>query len=155
MTSRSLAVLAALSLAACTPALIPGTGAQDSRENRAVYGVIRAYAEALQRKDAAAVLALVAPDYLDSAGTPTPEDDLDRAGLERALAADLPRIDSLKLEIGVKQIEVNGDRAQANLFFDDYFRVLTPGGAVPKRASDLHQMQFRKIGQDWKITSGI
>ena len=155
MTSRALAVLAALSLAACSPSLIPGTGAKDTRDNRAIYGVIRAYAEAMQRKDAAAVLALVAPDYFDNGGTPSPDDDLDRAGLERVLAADLGKVDSLKLEIGVKTIEVSGDRAQAELFYDDYFRVLTPAGAVPKRTSDLQRMRFRKIGAEWKILSGL
>jgi hypothetical protein len=138
-----------------SPSLLPGTEVQDTRENREVYGVLRAYAVALQTKDAAAVLALVAPDYFDGAGTPTPDDDLDRAGLERALAADLGKVDSLKLEIGVKRIEVNGDRAQAQLFYDGYFRVMTPAGAVPKRQSDLHQMQLRKIGAEWKITSGL
>jgi ketosteroid isomerase-like protein len=155
MTSRLLAVLSALALAACTPSLIPGTEVQDSRDNRAVYEVIRSYAEAMQKKDAPAVLALVAPDYFDGAGTPTADDDLDRAGLERVLAADLAKVDSLKLEIGVKKIEVAGDRAQAHMFYDGYYRVVTPGGAVPKRTSDLHLMQLRKIGKDWKIVSGI
>jgi ketosteroid isomerase-like protein len=154
MTLRHLPVLAA-ALVACSPSLLPGTEVRDTRENREVYGVLRAYAVAMQTKDAAAVLALVAPDYFDGAGTPAPDDDLDRAGLERALASDLGKVDSLKLEIGVKRIEVDGDRALAQLFYDGYFRVLTPAGAVPKRQSDLHQMQLRKIGAEWKITSGL
>lgn len=155
MTLRPLAVLAATALAACSPSLLPGTEVRDTRENREVYGVLRAYAVALQTKDAAAVLALVAPDYYDGAGTPSPEDDLDRAGLERSLASDLGQVDSLKVEIGVKRIEVSGDRAQAQLFYDGYFRVKTPSGAVPKRQSDLHQMELRKVGSAWLITSGL
>lgn len=155
MTLRALAVLTATALAACAPSLIPGTAVKDTRANREVYGVLREYAVAMQQRDAAAVLALVAPDYFDHAGTPGPEDDLDRAGLEHALAADFAKVDSLKLEIMVKQIEVNGDRAQAQLFYDGYFRVITPAGAVPKRESDLHQMQLRRIDGAWKITSGL
>lgn len=155
MTPRALALAAACSLAACSPSLIPGTAVKDTKANREVYGVIRAYAEAMQKRDAAAVLALVAPDYFDAAGTPAPEDDLDRAGLERALEGDFAKVDSLKLEIGVKQIEVKEDRAMAHLFYDGYFRVLTPGGPVPKRNSDLHLLQLRKVGPDWKITAGL
>jgi len=116
---------------------------------------VRAYAEALQKKDAAAVLALVAPDFYDTAGTPGPEDDLDRAGLERTLAADLARIDSLRVDVGVKRIEVNGDQAFAELFYETYFRVATPNGPVPRRESDLHLMKLRRVGTAWLITSGL
>jgi len=156
MNLRSaLAAAALIPLAACAPRLLPGTAIEDTSSTRPVYEVIRAYGDAMQRKDAAAVLALVAPDYYDTAGTPGPEDDLDRAGLERALAADLGRIDSLKLDLGVKKIEVTGAEAFAEIYYDGYFRVVTAGGAVPKRESDLHRMQFKKIGKDWKIASGL
>ena len=103
------------------------------------------------------MLALVAPDYFDSAGTPTPDDDMDRAALERSLATDLAKVDSIKVQIGVKAIAVNAEQtqAQAQLYYDGYFRVITPNGPVAKRESDLHQMTFRKIGLDWKITSGL
>ena len=149
------AALVASLLAGCTPRLLPGTSLRDTRETRPVYEVIRAYGDAMQKRDAAAVLALVAPDYLDAAGTPGTEDDLDRAALERTLATDFAKIDALKLDLGVKKIEVRGAEAFAEIFYDGYFRVMTAGGAVPKRESDLHRMQFRKIGPDWKITSGL
>jgi hypothetical protein len=156
MNLRSVLAAAALaSLAACAPRLLPGTSIKDTAETRPVYEVIRAYGDAMQRKDAAAVLALVSPEYFDSAGTPGPEDDMDRAALERTLAADLARVDSFKLDLGVKKIEVRGAEAFAEIFYDGYFRVVTAGGAVPKRESDLHRMQFRKIGGAWKIVSGL
>jgi ketosteroid isomerase-like protein len=147
--------LAALALAGCTPALIPGTPVTDTTDNRAVYGVVRAYATALQAKDAAAVLALVAPDYFDNAGTPSPDDDLDRAALEKALPADLARVDSVKVEVGVKKIEVTGDTATADLYYDAYFRVVTANGPVARRDNDLHQMRLKRVGKDWKIVSGL
>jgi len=156
MNFRSALLAIALApLAACAPRLLPGTAIEDTSTTRPVYEVIRAYGDAMQRKDAAAVLALAAPDYYDTAGTPGPEDDLDRAGLERALAADLGKIDSLKLDLGVKKIEVRGAEAFAEIYYDGYFRVVTAGGAVPKRESDLHRMQFKKVGKDWKIASGL
>jgi len=156
MNLRSVLVALALApLAACAPRLLPGTSIQDTSETRPVYEVIRAYGDAMQKKDTAAVLALVAPDYFDSAGTPGPEDDMDRAALERSMATDLAKVDSFKLDLGVKKIEVRGAEAFAEIFYDGYFRVVTAGGAVPKRESDLHRMQFRKVGKDWKIASGL
>ena len=148
-------VLAALALAACTPSLIPGTPVSDTADNRAVYQVVRAYATALQAKDAPAVLALVASDYFDGAGTPTPEDDLDRAGLEKALPADLARVDSMKVDVTVKKIEVTGETAVADLYYDAYFRVVTANGPVAKRDNDLHQMRLKRDGKTWKIVSGL
>ena len=158
MTDRTVPRLALLGLvfcAACSPALLPGTEIKSTGENRPVYATVRAYAEALQRKDAVAILALVAPDYYDTAGTPGPEDDLDRAGLEKVLPADLARIDSLRVDVGVKRIEVTGDQAFAELFYETYFRVNTPNGAVPRRESDLHLMKLKRLGAEWKITSGL
>lgn len=153
-TSLSVAAAAA-SLAACAPRLLPGTSIDDNRQTRPVYDVIRAYGDAMQKKDAAAVLALVATDYFDSAGTPTPDDDLDRAALERTLAADLAKVDSFKLDLGIKKIEVHDADAMAEIFYDGYYRVVTPGGAVAKRESDLHRMTFKKVGGAWKIASGL
>lgn len=156
MNLRSVLAVAALApLAACAPRLLPGTSIKDTAETRPVYEVIRAYGDAMQRKDAAAVLALVAPDYLDTAGTPALDDDLDYPALEKALAADLARVDSLKLDLGVKKIEVKDQTAFAEIYYDGYFRVVTAGGAVPKRESDLHRMLFRRVGKDWKIVSGL
>ena len=153
--SVAAAALLATLAAGCTPSLIAGTQVSDTMDNRAVYGVVRAYADALQKKDAAAVLALVAPDYFDTAGTPTPEDDLDRAGLEKTLPADLARVDSMKVDVVVKKIEVRGDVASADLYYDNYFRVVTAAGPIPRREADLQQIRLRRIGKDWKIVAGL
>lgn len=155
LRSALLATAALVPLAACAPRLLPGTAIEDTSTTRPIYEVIRAYGDAMQRKDAAGVLALVATDYYDTAGTPGPEDDLDRAGLEKALATDLAKVDSLKLDLGVKKIEVKEAEAFAEIYYDGYFRVVTAGGAVPKRESDLHRMKFKKVGKDWKITAGL
>ncbi len=156
MNPRSAAAaLLALLAGACTPRLLPGTQIEETRQTRPIYDVVKGYAEAMQKKDAAAVLALVAPDYFDTAGTPGPEDDIDRAALEKALAADLARVDSLKLDLGIKKITVKDDEASAEIYYDGYFRVVTPGGPVPKRESDLHRMTFKRIGGAWKIASGL
>ena len=142
-------------LAACAPSRIPGTEVPDSKENRAVYEVIRQYAEALRKKDAGAILNLVSSDYYDGSGTPDPGDDVTRDVLERSLATDLSRVESVMLELGVKKIDVTGDTATAEVFYDAAYRVVTPGGPIAKRPSDLSQMRFRKLNGTWKISSGL
>jgi hypothetical protein len=153
---RRLAPLAAFAVAlACAPRLIPGTDIEDTAKNRGVYDAIEAYRVAMEKRDAGAVLALVAPDYFDDAGTPDPSDDMDRARLEQALPADLAKLDSLKLSLTVRKIEVKDDTALADVLYDSYYRVVTPAGPVPKRESDVHRMRFRKVDGAWKITSGL
>jgi ketosteroid isomerase-like protein len=153
MRSRLLPLLALL--AACAPSLIPNTEVPDSRENRAVYEVIKQFGEALRKKDAVAILLLVAPDYFDGSGTPDPGDDVTRDILEKSLATDLSKVESVMLDMGVKRIEVTGDVARAEVFYDAAYRIVTPTGSVAKRPSDINQMRFKKLNGAWKITSGL
>jgi ketosteroid isomerase-like protein len=153
MRSRLLVPLALL--VACAPSRIPNTDVADTKENRAVYEVIRQYGEALRKKDAPAILRLVAPDYFDGSGTPDPSDDVNREILEKALAADLARVEAVALDMGVRKIEVNGDEARAEVYYEAAYRVVTPNGPVAKRPSDLSQMRFKKVGGAWRFTAGL
>lgn len=155
MTNRLLLVLVALAAAACAPKRIPGTDIEDTRENRAVYSVIDDYVKAMNQRDAGAVLTHVADDYFDDAGTPEPADDLDRGRLEKALAEDLARVEAAKLAVSLRKIEVVGDTAFAEIFYDSYYRVQTPGGAVPRRDSDVHRIRLKKVAGVWKIAAGL
>jgi hypothetical protein len=155
MTFRTgLVALAALA-AACTPPRIPGTEIDSTPDTQAVYDVVMRYREALEKRDVAAVLALVAPGYYDAAGTPDPADDLDRARLEASLAQDLPKAESLKVDFTMRRIEVKGDEAQAEIFFDAFYRVKTPTVSVPRRDSDVHRLSLKRIDGAWKFTAGL
>jgi ketosteroid isomerase-like protein len=156
MTNRFALALAVLLAAACSPKHIPGTEVDDTRENRAVYTLVDEYVRAMNKRDAGAVLALVAPDYFDDAGTPDPRDDLDRGTLEKSLAQDLGRIETEKLAVTVRRIEVQGPTAFAEVFYDNYYRVQTPAGPVPRRDSDVHRIRLRKADDGkWKIAAGL
>ncbi len=152
---RRLVLPAALALVACAARRIPGTDVRDTSENRAVYEVIQEYGQAMQKKDAAAVLTLVAPDYFDDAGTPDPADDLDRAQLEKTLPQDLAKLDSLRLELTVKTIEAQKDTATADVFYNASYQIQTPTGPIPKRQSDIHRMKFKRLQGQWRIVAGL
>jgi len=154
MNLRALAP-AVLLLAACAAHRIPGTEITDSEDNRAVYAVVQGYSEALARKDAAGLLALASPDYFDNAGTADPADDMDYARLERTLPADLGKLESLRVEVQVRNIIVEKDSALVELWSDGWYRIQTPQGVVPRRDQDLHRMRLVRRDGAWKITAGM
>jgi ketosteroid isomerase-like protein len=154
--TRLLALLLLLGVVGCSPPKrLPGTDIRETPDTRAIYSVLEAYVNALNARDPAGVLAHVAPDYLDGAGTPEATDDLDRAQLERAIVEDLGRVDSTKLAVTLRKIEVQGDTAFAEVFYDSYYRVRTESRVVPRRDSDVHRIQLRRVDGEWKITSGL
>jgi ketosteroid isomerase-like protein len=156
MASRPLAAaLAALALAACSSHRIPGTDIRDTADTRAIVDVIDRYRQAAERRDAEAVLALVSPTYYDDAGTADPSDDQDYEQLRRSLPQHFRQLTAIRLGIGVRAIDVQGDRATANVFYDGRYRVATPTGEAAKLASDVTQMRFVREGGAWHIAGGL
>ncbi len=154
MSRRLATALAAAGLLACAHN-IPNTEIRDTPDTRAIVAVIDDYRQALERRDAGAVLKLVSPQYFDDQGTPDPADDMDYAQLAKALPTDLAKLPAVRVDIGVKQVEVNDGKGYADLFFDSHYRVATPRAEIPKSASDVNRMTFRKENGAWKITSGL
>jgi hypothetical protein len=155
MTVRT-ALLALLALAAgCKPSLLPGTEVPETKDTRAIYDVLQAYRNALEKRDPKAVLALVAPNYFDTAGTPDPSDDLDRAGLEASLERDLPRTEGQRVDFTIRRMDVNGDDAIVEVFYDSFYRVKAGTAIVPRRDSDVSRLHLRRVDGQWKFTSGL
>jgi hypothetical protein len=155
MSARPALLVAVLVLAACGPRRFPGTEIEDNADTRAVRAAVVAYRAALEKRDAAAVLALVAPEYLDNAGTPDPADDLDRQALETQLPRDLSGLEGLRVDLTLRRIDVKDDTAIAEVFFEQYYKVSTPDGPVPRRDSDVHRFRFRRSGATWLFVSGL
>ena len=148
-------VVAGLTVLACAPRRIPGTEIRDTPDTRAVVAAIDAYRQAAEKRDAAAVLALASPNYFDTAGTPDPADDVDYELLKKRLTADYKQINALRLQLGVRRIDVEGDKAFAYVFYDEHYRIQTKGGEVAKQANDSHRMQFVREGGHWLFVSGL
>jgi ketosteroid isomerase-like protein len=156
--TRPLALLllaGAAASAGCAGPRLPGTDIEETPDTRAIYDVVAAYRQAMEKRDAQAVLALVAPDYLDTAGTPEPVDDLDRARLAEVLPQDLAKMKSLRIDFALRKIEIAGDRARAEVFYEAFYQVDTPNGVVPRRDSDVNQLQLRREGGRWLVTAGL
>jgi ketosteroid isomerase-like protein len=149
MFARRLVPLLALALA-CSPKYLKGTEIRDTPDTRAIANALEAYREAMEKRDPQAIMALVAPDYFDKAGTTDPADDVDRAGLEKRLQ-DLSDVTALRLQLTIRDIQAKGDEGQAEVFFDQYYRVTTPNGPVARHDADVHRMTLKRIKGEWKF----
>jgi ketosteroid isomerase-like protein len=153
-TRLALLVGAVLPLLACSHR-IPGTEIQDNDDTRAIVDVIDKYRQAAERRDADTVLSLVSKRYFDDAGTPDPSDDVDYDQLRKRLTTDYARLTAVRLEIGVRKIEIAGEKAQAFVFYDEHYRIATKAGEVSKQANDVQRMRFVREDGAWKFSSGI
>jgi ketosteroid isomerase-like protein len=150
-----LTAFAVLSASACGPHRFPGTEIEDNADTRAVRATVEAYRIAMEKRDAAALLALTSPDYLDNAGTPEAKDDLDRKALETQLPKDLAGLEGLRVDLTLRRIDVKEDTAIAEVFFEQFYKVTTATGPVPRRDADVHRFRLKRTGGKWLFLSGL
>ena len=151
---RIVCLLALAALVACAHATIPGTNVPDNPQNRAVLEVLAEYKQAMEARDPNALLALAAPDYFDR-GSNRPNEPRDLEGLRRTLPKDFSGVRALKLDIDIRNLTIQGDRAQVDFFAVMRYAVAVPNGEKWFTESDDQRMKFERIGSDWKISSGM
>src|SRR5713101_4849022 len=143
---RTAPLLALAALAACTHRVIPGTQIPDEPENRAVLQVLVNYKQAMEARDADALLSLAAPGYFDKGDPNRPADPRDLAGLRKSVPKDFN---------GVRALKIDSDPAQVDYFAVMRYAVALPTGEKWFTESDDQRMKFVKIDGDWKISSGM
>lgn len=151
------AVVALAGFLGCAPRLIAGTEVKDTTDNRDLLGAVGAYRAALQAKDVEGLMKLVSPDFFEDSGTSGADDDYDFAGLKERLVRWARQTGSVRADVTVKQVKVEGDVAAVNYFYDLAYQFLPGEGAEPvwKRESDAKQLSLRREGGRWLITRGI
>jgi hypothetical protein len=162
MTFRPI-VFAILSLslalaAGCAPRRIPGTEIDDTDDTRAILDVMEKYRSAVEAKDTSGLLSLVSESFKDDFGTPNPEDDKDYKKLRAWLPDFFARVDNPHVDLTVRKIEIiPADKtltARAVFTYNSSFKL--PGlTSKPQSDSEIKEMWFARVGDAWKITSGI
>ncbi|MFL5313147.1 MAG: hypothetical protein ACJ79H_22160 [Myxococcales bacterium] len=142
-------------VAACSHNTIPGTNVRDDPQNRAVLQVLASYKQAMESRDANALLSLAAPGYFDKGDPARPGDAHDLEGLRKSLPRDFGGVRSLKLDIDIRNLKIEGDRAQVDFFGVMRYAVALPNGEKWFTESDDQRMKFVKVDGDWKISSGM
>ena len=148
-------VLGALLLAAgCGHRRIPGTDIEETADNKAIVGVMQGYRSALEHKDAAAIVKLLAPDFRDNGGTATPADDLTPENVQQLLTERFSKVQNLTLDMELRKIEIQDGAAVATYFYTEHYQIPTLTSRA-QTESDLKQMTLVKVKGQWKIASGI
>ena len=148
-------LLALAALAACSHNTIPGTNVRDDPQNRAVLQVLANYKEAMEARDANALISLAAPGYFDKGDPARPGDAHDLEGLRKSVPRDFKGVRALKLDIDIRNLKIEGDRAQVDFFGVMRYAVAVPNGEKWFTESDDQRMKFVRIGDEWKISSGM
>ena len=143
--------------AACSHNNIPGTQIRDAPENRAILDVLAAYKAAMEARDSDALLALAAPNYFDR-GDPnrtSTTGPLDYGTLRRDLPDDFKDVKSVHLDITVKDVQVDGDKAHVDYYAVLRYAVAVVSGEKWFSEADDARMRLVKLNGKWKIASGL
>ena len=149
------AVLACLLAAACSHNTIPGTNIPDDPQTRALLDVFGRYKNALEARDATALLSLAAPTYSDPGDTARGMPPVDYSGLRQKLQTDFVKVTGVKLEATVKDLQIKDDEGRLDYFQVLRYSVATPTGEKWKSESDDARMKFVRLNGEWKIVSGL
>ena len=149
------ALPACLLAAACAHATLDGTSIRDTPDNRAVLEVFGRYKQALEARDPSAILALATTDYADPGDPSHGIDPLDRAGLQQKLQTDFSKVNGVRLDATIKDLEIKDNQARLDYFQVLRYAVATPSGEKWKSESDDARMRFVRVKGEWKIASGL
>jgi hypothetical protein len=138
------------------PKLIPNTKVKDTPENRSILEVVETYRRAMENHNAAAVLALIHPTYMDNSGTPEGSDDKDYEGVKKLLATSFDSATKIRYRIEVQKLRSKGREAELDVYIDGTFVYEVPK-ALPRwrRLTDYHRFHLLKEGERWLFTSGL
>ena len=157
-TMKALLFLAVVTLAfgCAKPKLIPNTKVRDTELNRAILQVVEKYRRAMEKLDAAGVLALTHPTYQDHAGTPQADDDIDYNGLRKLLATRFKRTTKVRYHIEYQAVDVKGREAQVDTYIDATFEYREPSASPRwRRLTDYNRFHLLKDGETWRFVSGL
>ena len=83
----------------CQKQYIANTEILDNDFNRDVLNFCERYRHGVEDKNVGLLLSLASPRYFDNSGTPSGDDDVDKAGLEQLLKTRFAPIESIRFEI--------------------------------------------------------
>jgi ketosteroid isomerase-like protein len=150
------ATLFLLLCAACSHNTIPGTQIPDRPENRAILDVVSAYKAAMEARDADALVALAAPSYFDK-GDPsrTAAGPLNYGSLRREIPEDFKDVKSVHLDITIKDLQIDGDKAHVDYYGVLRYAIGVSSGEKWFSEADDARMRLVKLNGRWKISSGL
>jgi len=159
-----LVVVAAL-LAACATqhAYVPGTRIPFSDPNKSVLDAVEEYRLAVERRDADALMLMVAPQYWEDSGTPSGGDDYGYDGQRTVLLTRLPKASDIRYSVRYVDVRQTcptelkpGCKAAVDVLIDASYTI-TDAFGKPKRPDkrDQNELVLEWDGKRWLFLSGM
>lgn len=139
----------------CADKTIPNTDVPDTEANREVIEFVEKYRHAVEAQDTRQLLRLASDRYLDDAGTPQGDDDLDRRRLAERLQVLKEKIKEVRYDIRYRRISYKGDRVLVDFTYAASFLIDGVEGERWMRRLADHRMVLRREGEQYRIISGM
>lgn len=136
---------------ACTPACIPGTSIPGTDENRTIIAFCEIYRHALEAGDVETLVAIASPSYREDAGTTDTADDLDRAGLEKFLRAQMSAVSAMRAEFLYRSVDLDGEVIVVTYTYAASYRL----NGEWRRTVDDNELRLARSGDSFVILSGM
>lgn len=137
-------------LAGCAQSYIPNTDVEDNPANRELIDFCENYRRAVERKDVAALLAMISEDYYENGGNSDAADDMDYAQFKAFLTGEsksttgfsFQDATGIRHEIRYRRVTRQDNRIYVDYTFSASFRVPTSTGDVWKRKVDENRLEL-------------
>jgi hypothetical protein len=139
----------------CKPSFIPNTEILATSENKEIIRFCEKYRRAVERKDIAAILALVSPRYYEDGGTPTGEDDYGYKELKEKLYQNFKKIKTIRYEIKYRKIIKHNSRIFVEYTWRGSYQLSTSSGNRWYRKVEDNRLELERVGRSFRIISGL
>lgn len=155
--AAALGLLLPLLLSGCAKQkFIPNTKVADTPLNREIIAAVEKYRKAVSALDAAKVLALAHPTYMDNSGTPEGSDDIDYEALKKLLVTQFKNTSKVRLRIEYQDVSTKGREAMVDTYIDATFVYNTPESNPRwRRLTDFNRFRLVKEKNRWNFISGL
>jgi hypothetical protein len=150
------AVLATVPMGCAHPHYFAGTTIPKTEETQKIVDTVDTYRLRLTERNVDGLLVMASENYREDSGTPRSDDDYGYEGLREVLKTRLTRLKSIWYEIEMRSINVNGSRADVDVFLNGSFELAAPKvGDRYRRVNDYHRFVLERRGDNWKFLSGM
>ena len=116
--------------AGCKPSLLPSTNLKDNGENRALVTFMLEYKGAIEKRDADAVMKLVAKDYFEDNGNLEQEDDYGYEGLRDKLISRFEHLKAVRLDLFIQNSNEDKGKVYVDYRYQQRSLITLPAGKV-------------------------
>ncbi len=141
----------------CGPRLIPNIEIElkDTPDNRELLQIMEKFRQAYENLDIDALVALASDKFYEDSGTADTSDDYNKDGLRAHFTEHFKMIKKCNLEIDLKEVKVEGDKAIIDYRYVVRYLMALPVGEKWQLTDEVNEMELAREKGKWMITSGM